>query len=531
MSWLTRVFRRDAAPPAALRRAFNTDNWANIVTGLLTARDKRTYGQITVDLVTDVEARDMWRGDDIAKRVIEVLPREAMRRGYELKTDDKETAEMLVANADEVGIDQAVVKAAQYERAYGGAAVFPVMDGALGDLSTPLTITGIGRIRALHILEPRELYPFRWYSDIRHPKFGRPEVYRCIPLFSGGVMSSPLLYIHESRLGILPGIRTTRLPQPGTLLGWGDNSLTCMRTVLSDYGQSWGTVATLLQDFSQGVLTMDGLDQKVATKRGAQAKLRLQEMDFVRHAMRMIIIDGKDKFERVQTPMTNLSDIMDRFATRLAAAADMPITLLMGMSPAGLNATGESDRAFFYDRVSALQHYLTPLVEWLHRLNMLALEGPTAGEEPDVWSVEWKPLWAPTEKEKAETELAYMQAYTAAVDKGILTPEEVRTRWRGDGTGSIVLDDKAWEEQNALDVDVSDMDADAQLALGVGNANPEDVANGEAPNDEQGVGGKPAKESPTNGAKRPRPNGAKTVTVKEHERTVRGTGNATPQGG
>jgi phage-related protein (TIGR01555 family) len=529
MSWLTRVFRRDAAPPAALQRAFNTDNWANIVTGLLTARDKRTYGQITVDIVTDVEARDMWRGDDIAKRVIEVLPREAMRRGYELKTDDKETAEMLVANADEVGIDQAVVKAAQYERAYGGAAVFPVMDGALGDLSTPLTTTGIGRIRAIHILEPRELYPFRWYSDIRHPKFGRPEVYRCIPLFSGGVMSSPLLYIHESRLGILPGIRTTRLPQPGTLLGWGDNNLTCMRTVLSDYGQSWGTVASLLQDFSQGILSMDGMDQKVATKKGAQLKARLQEMDFVRHAMRMIIIDAKDKFERVQTPLTNLSDIMDRFATRLAAAADMPITLLMGMSPAGLNATGESDRAFLYDRVSALQHYLTPLVEWLHRLNMIAIEGPTEGVEPEVWSVEWKPLWSPSDKEKADTELAYMQAYTAAVNAQILTPEEVRTRWRGDGTGSIVLDDKAWEEQNSMDVDVSDLTPEEQLALGVGNANPEDIANGEAPNDENGISGaRPVKQR---GRGAPPPKAGRRVQVKQHERTVRGTGNATPQGG
>ncbi len=64
------------------------------------------------------------------------------------------------------------------------------------------------------------------------------------------------------------------------------------------------------------------------------------------------MLDKKDSFTRVQTPLTNLSDILDRFATRLAAAADMPVTLLMGMSPAGLNATGESDRAFFYDRVS-----------------------------------------------------------------------------------------------------------------------------------------------------------------------------------
>src|SRR5215469_2809140 len=98
-NWLTRVFRRDNAI-VPMARPVRNDGWANVVTGLLSSRDKRMGGFNVIDLVTDIQGRDLWRGDDIAKRVIEVLPREAMRRGYQIKVmagddADKETSERI----------------------------------------------------------------------------------------------------------------------------------------------------------------------------------------------------------------------------------------------------------------------------------------------------------------------------------------------------------------------------------------------------------------------------------------------------
>ena len=487
--------RRREAPRSLSRRSTRQDSWANIVTGLLTRRDKRIGGVHVIDLVTDIQARDMWRGDDISKRVIEVLPREALRRGYELKiasddgNTDKEKSEAVTSALEELGVDQAVVKAAQYERAYGGSAIFPVMEGALGDLGSPLDEDAtILSIKALHILEPRELYPVQWYSDINDPKFGRPSIYRCIPLFAGGVMGTPMTYIHESRLIVLRGIQVTRLPMPGTLLGWGDNVLTAMYRVLDDYGQTWGTVAALLQDFAQAVLQIEGLDQLKDNQRGRTAQRYLERIDQLRSAFRAVVLDKKDSFTRVQTPLTNLSDILDRFATRLAAAADMPITLLMGMSPAGLNATGESDRAFFYDRVSALQHYLTPFIERLIRFIMCSTEGPCEGIEPDVWSIDWKPLWAPTEDEVAKTRYTNAQGDALGVQWGWLTPEEVRSRYKGDKySNDIQLDEDAWNAQQEAQLAANTITPEDQAALGYGNVNPQDVGDSTAPNTETGV--------------------------------------------
>jgi hypothetical protein len=181
----------------------------------------------------------------------------------------------------------------------------------------------------------------------------------------------------------------------------------------------------------------------------------------------------------------------------------------MGMSPAGMNATGESDRAFFYDRVSALQHYLTPAVEHLLRLIMLSLDGPTEGKEPDVWSIEWKPLWAPSEKEQADTRKVNMDAITAAVDKVIITTEEARASLKSDPF--FVLDDAAWEAQ---DVDLSDlMPGASPLALPPGAADPGD----------KDIAAAGANESPDTESTPPRDPIAtgRKVPVIAHSRTIR----------
>ncbi len=464
-------------------KAQRQDGWGNIITGLAGFRDKRMGGFNTIDLITDIQARDMWRGDDIAKRVIELLPREAMRKAYVIKAENKAQSEAIHAAAESLDVDGTVRKADMYERAYGGSAIFPVMEGALGDLKTPLSEDNITKILALHVLEPRELYPVKWYADLMSPKFGKPEVYRCIPLFAGGIMSAPMLEIHESRLVIFPGVRVTRLPQAGTLLGWGDNALTVMAGVLRDFGLSWGTASALLQDFSQAVLQIEGLDQIAVNDQGAVAKARLEQIMLVRSFMNAIVIDAKDKFERKQTPMNGLSELLQQFATRLAAAADMPVTLLMGMAPAGLNATGESDRAFWFDRVSAHQHYLTPIVQALLRMVMLATEGPTDGIIPEQWSIEWKPLSQPTEKEVAETRYIVAQTDDLNIGNGIYSGEDAaRSHYGGDTySPEIVID---WEARAAQLELEAEQDA---LALQASLMKPDPIAPGGEPDGDEPV--------------------------------------------
>src|SRR5262245_44527140 len=126
--------------PSRPKPQFRGDGYVNRATGHGTSRDRRTLTGFRVDIVTDLEALGLWRSEFLCKRIIEALPEEAFRRGWSLKFEDKEVAEEVTALAEDLNLDEKLVEAAQYERAYGGAAIFPVLEGAQGDLSRPLDL-------------------------------------------------------------------------------------------------------------------------------------------------------------------------------------------------------------------------------------------------------------------------------------------------------------------------------------------------------------------------------------------------------
>ena len=71
-----------------------------------------------------------------------------------------------------------------------------------------------------------------------------------------------------------------------------------------------------------------------------------------------------------------------------AGAADIPVTRLLGQSPAGLSATGESDTRNYYDMIAARQEVeLRPRLE---RLDRLVLH--SAGVDPEALTFEFRPL-------------------------------------------------------------------------------------------------------------------------------------------
>jgi phage-related protein (TIGR01555 family) len=104
----------------------------------------------------------------------------------------------------------------------------------------------------------------------------------------------------------------------------------------------------------------------------------------------------------------------------VAAAAEMPVTILFGRSPAGLNATGESDIRAWYDTVvDAQTDQLKPALERLLKLIFAAKDSPTSGAIPERWTIEFNPLWQPTEKEQAETLKLKADTHVALVTAGI----------------------------------------------------------------------------------------------------------------
>ena len=102
------------------------------------------------------------------------------------------------------------------------------------------------------------------------------------------------------------------------------------------------------------------------------------------------------------------------------------MTILMGRSPGGLNATGDAEIRIYYDGIADSQDadMLDPLNR-LMNLAMLAKEGPTGGIVEEDWFIEFNPLWQPTEAETVETRNKQADTDVNYISSGVVTPEEI----------------------------------------------------------------------------------------------------------
>jgi hypothetical protein len=137
----------------------------------------------------------------------------------------------------------------------------------------------------------------------------------------------------------------------------------------------------------------------------------------------MLLLGGEEKFDRKQISFAGLPELMNAHLQIAAGAAGIPLTVLIGQSPAGLNATGESDTRLFYDAVKEFQ--TTDLQEALGPLDE-ALVRSTLGSMPEEVVYEWDPLWQLSDSEKATNGKTKIEAISTLNATGLFAPEELR---------------------------------------------------------------------------------------------------------
>lgn len=481
------------------KRAMRGDGWINAITGFGDpTRDKRSAASVVVELWDQDSAEEVWRSDAMIARIIERPPKEMTRRGWRvLIKDDQEGAEEVTTRLEELKIRAAVRRCLEWERAFGGAALFLGVDDGRKP-SAPMREDLVRSFRFVTPLSPMELIPARYYDNPLLPQYGEPELWtlRRVATRAGGRLRvADTTQIHDSRLVRFPGLVVTKR-QVTAHLGWGDSILTRLYDGVRDFMSSYQGAAILLSDFSQAVYKIKGLAELIARNQDDKVRTRAQLVDFMRSVARAILIDSEEDFERKATPVAGMPELLEKLAQLVAAQADIPVTILMGMSPAGLNATGESDIRNWYDRLAGeREDRLRDPLERIVRLIMLDQEGPLEGEEPDTWDLRFPPLWEPTEEEEADRRLKVSQADVAYVNAGVLLPEEVaQSRFGADEwSPETQLDDELREEFAAEE------EKQAQLTEQQAQAEIEALKSGAPP----AQAGPPGKNQVPPGAKKP----------------------------
>lgn len=399
--------------------AVHLDAWQNGLTGVGTARDKvtSTIFQTSTGAMLPSQLEDLYHNDDVAARICDLIPETALREPFQLSDAglQKEMYALDACDKFESGWT--------FGRLYGGG---PVILGGAGPADQQLT----SGVNSLMVVDRWTLYIHEFYTDTNDPKYGYPKMYRIMrPQFQGignlDTLNNPTELIHESRVIVFPGARTS--PRRKLFNGyWDDSVLQRVYQVLMSYGLTWASVTHLLQDAAQGVYAMKDLWNMIVGGNKQAVEDRMKVVDEQRSSARMMLVDAdNEKFTRVPTPFAGIPDLIDRISLRLSSASGYPLTVLMGSSPGGMNATGQSDLEIYYGRVEVQRRkVLTPAVMKL---------AAAMGRKMDDLTVTYPPLWMPTAKEVAETRYTTAQADNLYMQNGLPAEVVIKSRFRATG--------------------------------------------------------------------------------------------------
>jgi len=428
------------------------DGWANIITGIgVPGRDKTAGGTFLSCWNWNSSAYDgIYRGDGLTKRIIDVVATEMVRQGWIIEGDANNK---INAYIDELYGVAALTDLIRWARLYGGAIiVMGIADGR--PLDEPVDEFNIYGIRWLRVFDRFQAMPNTAFmcDDLNSEHYGYPEMYQVNDYRTGKTFTVNHTRVLRMDWAMLPP-REQMINQ-----GWGDSALSSIFQDIRNYGTTMANMAAIVQDFVNTIMKIPGLSDALTDQcQELNITRRINYANQMKSINNMLVIDSMETIEKLTTSVAGLPEIIDRFMLMVCSVTGIPATVLFGRSPAGFNATGESDVRNYYDMIKNYQeNKLKPCLEKLVRYICLAKDGPFNGIEPEDWNIKFVPLWQNTEEQEATIRRIVAETDSIYLDRGVLDPTEVAiSRFGGD----------KWSMNTEIDVEMRK-----------GGYNPEEVA-------------------------------------------------------
>jgi len=380
------------------------DTFTNFLSGLgVQGRDKLTSSQYVTQVWTREQLEAAYRSDWIARKAIQIPAMDSVRewRAWQAEQDQIESLEETEQRLQvQLKLQQALVKA----RLYGGACILIGVEGDMASELMPETIEKDG-LKFIHVFAPHQLTVEELDKDIMSPYYGQPVSY----VLQDSDNKFQSVNIHPSRMVRLIGLDT---PDPMANMGWGDPLLAVIHDAVNAAGTVSGSVATLIAEAKLDVIKIPGLTEIFSTTVGTNKLLkRFSEANVAKSVINGIVMDAQEEWQRIGVNFAGMPEVLQMYLQIAAGASDIPLTRFAGMSPGGLNSTGDSDLQNYYDRIRSDQELrLTPALEKLDR----AIMQSALGAHDDNIFYEWNSLWQMSDSERAE--IASKKAQTAKID-------------------------------------------------------------------------------------------------------------------
>lgn len=360
--------------------------------------------------------------------------------------DDPQKLEIIENELKKLHIKDLFHKAVTTTGYMGGAFIF--IDTGEDDLTLPLAINDLSA-------ELKEDSKVKFV--VVDPVNVSPIEYNCINPLRDDYMQPRMWQVlgkrvHASRL--LPFVEN----QPPMLLKPNYNFLGIPQAqILWDYvmhfNQTRASTARLLDKISLLVVQTD-MDAVLSDEHGVELfDAKMEFLERYRNNDSVFVCDKESEgVMNVQTTIAGCTDVVRQSLELIACINRTPAVKLLGISPSGFNATGESDLKNYYDYVASKQELYREQIQTIINVIQLCEFGTI---DPAI-TFKFEPLNEENKASQAMTAQTKIGALTQLVDRQAMSAEELRTAVREDeDLGLSFLDEEMPEElENATQTDL-----------------------------------------------------------------------------
>lgn len=442
-----------SGPPAAVPIPTAVDAFYQSSSGLGTRADHTRNVLVRAGCLDDSEVAQLMENDGLFATALSRVVSDALRGGFTIKLDgedvdskdvaavNKRVRQWAIANEIELTWRRHFVQ----RNGFGGSVLIEITTDR--DQSRPRL--GQPKENRFMTLAPGEIMGLGTnVTNPFSPNYQQPSIwtlngYSFDPSWLR-VSTTPRLY--STNLGVRNGSHQTHT--------WtGPSKARQFIEEVRRWGMSLQAATSALQTLSQLVLQSDTWkDGQIRTGNPTANALALQnaywtrinEIAERRSSMQPIGVGKEETVSILTSTVGGISEILDRLMIALAAAAEMPVTVLFGVSPGGFG-TGESEQKLWTARVEEFRRLeLTPVIQW-------TLER-AFGDEAADWQICYEPIDSPTAAEATDLRLKQSQIDVAYITAQVLTPNEVAlSRFTGEYSTHTQIDVELRMEPTDLD--------------------------------------------------------------------------------
>jgi phage-related protein (TIGR01555 family) len=251
--------------------------------------------------------------------------------------------------------------------------------------------------------------------------------------------------IHKSNLIKLNGKLPPSLLR-GQFGGWGMSELEKIVRSYNQYIKHQNVTYELLDEAKVDVMKISGFNSAIATSKGAQQTAqRVGYATQIKNFQNALVIDKEDDYEQKQINFSGLSEVLTQIRIGLACDLRMPMTKLFGISPSGLNASGEEEIENYNSMVdteirSKVKAGLIMIIKIMCKKLFDYI--------PEKLSFEWHPLREQSAQQVSAIKTENLNRVVIAFTNGLMTSDKAVQELNADKVFELDL-----AENEALDLE------------------------------------------------------------------------------